>query len=100
MAAFTALKGLNNKINTLHERCLRVVNNDEHSNFEELLNHRNSVCIHYNDMHALAAELIKVANMFLEIISEVFKQRDTLSYNLWQIHPIHSVITELNQHRI
>ena len=28
---------LNNKINRLHERCLRIIYNDKLSNFEELL---------------------------------------------------------------
>ena len=33
---------LNNKINRLHERCLRMIYNDKISNFEELLNKDNS----------------------------------------------------------
>ena len=44
---------LNNKINRLHERCLRIIYNDRSSNFEELLNKDNSVSIHYNNVHAL-----------------------------------------------
>ena len=30
--------GLNNKINRLHEQCLRIIYNNKHSNFEEPLN--------------------------------------------------------------
>ena len=44
---------LNNKINRLHERCLRIIYNDKSSNFEEILNKDNSVSIHYNNVHAL-----------------------------------------------
>ena len=41
---------LNNKINRLHERCLRVVYNDRLSTFEELLNKDNSVSIHHRNI--------------------------------------------------
>ena len=39
----------NNEINRLHERCLRIIYNDKHSNFEELLVKDNSVSIHHNN---------------------------------------------------
>ena len=41
---------LNNKINKLHERCLRVVYSDNVSSFEELLETDNSVSEHYQDI--------------------------------------------------
>ena len=47
---------LNNKINRLNERCLRIIYNDKISNFEELLHKDNSVSIHHNNIHALAIE--------------------------------------------
>ena len=37
----------NNKINRLHERCLRMINNDKRSSFEDLLEKDNSVSIHH-----------------------------------------------------
>ena len=49
---------LNNKINRLDERCLRIICNNKLSDFEELL--LNSVSIHYNNIHALAIEMYKV----------------------------------------
>ena len=74
---------LNNKINRLHERCLRMIYNDKISNFEELLNKDNSVSIHHSNIHALAIEMYKVANdMSPDIMNEVFKLRNTLHYNL------------------
>ena len=88
---------LNNKINRLHERCLRMICNDKISNFEELLNKDNSVSIHYSNIHALAIEMYKVANdMSPEIMNEVFKLRNTPHYNLrhtslFSTEPIHSV---------
>ena len=70
---------LNNKINKLHESCLRMIYNDKISNFEELLNKDNSVSIHHSNIHALAIEMYKVANdMSPDIMNEVFKLRNTL----------------------
>ena len=48
---------LNNKINRLHERCLRTIYNNKLSNFEELLHKYNSVSINHNNIHALALEM-------------------------------------------
>ena len=48
---------LNNEINRLHERCLRMIYNDKISNFEELLTKDNSVSIHHSNIHALAIEM-------------------------------------------
>ena len=90
-------RGLNNKINRLHERCLRIIYNDKRSNFEELLNKDNSVSIHHHNIQALAIELYKVVNdMSPEVISEVFQVRDTPYYNLrnnsqFLTYPIHGV---------
>ena len=75
-------RSLNDKNNRLHERCLRIIYNDKHSNFEELLNKDNSVPIHYN-VHALAIELYKITNdMSPKTMSKVFKLRDTPCFNL------------------
>ena len=99
-------RSLNDKFNRLHERCLRIICNVKHSNFEELLNKHNFVSMHYSNVHALAIELYKIANdMSPKIISEVFKLRDTPCYNLrhtsqFSTKLIHSVYKELNQHRI
>ena len=75
---------LNNKINRLHEPCLRIIYNDKLSNFEELLLHKeNSVSIHHNSIHALAIEMYKVVNgISPQIMNEVFKQRNNSHCNL------------------
>ena len=52
----------NNKINRLHERCLRIIYNDKRSTFKELLVKDNSVSVHHNNIHVLAIEMYKVAN--------------------------------------
>ena len=88
---------LNNKINSLHEQCLRIIYNNKHSNFEELLNKDNCFSIHYSNVDEFATELYKVArDMSPKIMSEVFKLRETASYNLrhtsqFSTDPIHSI---------
>ena len=52
----------NDKINRLHERSLRIVNNDFESLYEELLSKCNSFSIHGQNIHRLAIEIYKVAN--------------------------------------
>ena len=47
-------RSLNNKINRLHERCLRIIYNDKQSNFKKLLVKDNSVSMHHQNIHCLA----------------------------------------------
>ena len=42
-------RALNNKINSVHERALRITYNDSKSTFEELLNKDSSVSIHHRN---------------------------------------------------
>ena len=53
---------LNNRINKIHERSLRIVYNDEVSSFEELRIKDNSFTIHERNIQTLAIELYKVVN--------------------------------------
>ena len=77
----------NNKINRLHERCLRVTYNDGLSSFEELLERDNSVSVHNRNIQRLAIKLYKVLNgIYSDIMKDVFPLRtssvsgaDTLS---------------------
>ena len=55
---------LNNKINKLHQRCLRIVHNNNISTHEELLATDNFVLVHFQIVKALAIELYKVVNGF------------------------------------
>ena len=47
-------RSLNNKINFLHERALRITYGDRSSSFENLLKKENSVSIHHRNIQALA----------------------------------------------
>ena len=87
-------RNLNNKINRLHERCLRVIYNDKTSSFEQLLENDNSVSIHYRNIQALAVEMYKVTNgLSPEIMRRIREEsRSNLRYtSLFTIPPIHSV---------
>ena len=52
---------LNNRINRLHERALRIVYKDNASSFEELLTKDESFTVHDRNIQTLAIELYKVA---------------------------------------
>ena len=66
-------RGLNNRINNLHERALRIVYQDKKSDFETLLKNDKSVTIHVRNLHYLVTEVYKVKNnISLEIMKEIF----------------------------
>ena len=69
---------MNNGINHLHERSLRIVYNDYESLFQELLELDNSTSIHHRNIRLLAIELFKVKNSLPnQIMSELFDLRST-----------------------
>ena len=47
---------LNNRMNKLHERCLRVIYDDKKSTFQKLLDKDKSVLIHNRNLQLLATE--------------------------------------------
>ena len=75
-------RGLNNRINKIHERALRSVYNDSNSTFNELLIKDNSVTIHHRNLQALATEIYKAINdLSAPILKSIFNVK-TNSYNL------------------
>ena len=56
--------GLNNKINRVHKRALRITYNDKSSSYGELLTKDRSVAIHHGNIRALAIEIYKVCWQF------------------------------------
>ena len=73
---------LNNRINNIQERALRIVYDDRNSSFEELLRKDVSVTIHTRNIQTLATELFKVVNgQYPEIMNEVFPLKETLAYS-------------------
>ena len=73
----------NNKINRLHERCLRIIYSDKKSTFDELLKNDGSVSIHTRNLQFLAIEMYKVKNDLAPlIVQDLFQVRETYHYNL------------------
>ena len=65
---------INNKINKLHERALRVVYNDTITTFEELLVKDKTFTIHHKNIQSLAVEMYKAVNNYPEKILGNFLQ--------------------------
>ena len=72
---------LNNKINKLHERALRLVYDDRQSTLEELLNIDKLVTIHHRNLQVLVTELYKVHHgLAPELMNDIFKKRNVTYY--------------------
>ena len=64
---------LNNNINRIDERALRIVYRDKKSTFKELLEKDNSVTVHVKNLQVLLTEMHKVQNKCsLEIMNKFF----------------------------
>ena len=50
---------MNNKINRLHERCMRLIYGDKTSSFEELIERGKSVSIHTRNLQMFSTEMFK-----------------------------------------
>ena len=87
---------LNNKINSIHERALRITYQDHISIFQLLLNKDNSVSIHHRNLQALATEMFKIQrDLSPDILREIFVPKISL-YNLrrnntFERRQVHSV---------
>ena len=74
----------NNKINRLHERCLRLIYNDKKlRSFKDLLEKDGSDSLHHRNLRALALELLKVFKGLSPVIfAEAFPVRQQSQYNM------------------
>ena len=78
---------LNNRINRLHERGLRIVYNDHNLSFDELLRKDNSFSIHHRNLQKLATEMYKTYNdISPSLVKSIFPIRE-LQYNLRNRNP-------------
>ena len=69
---------MNNKINDLHYRALRIIYKDEHSTFHELFFRDNSVTIHHGNIRTLAAVAMYKIQQVLspDFMNDIFPKRD------------------------
>ena len=86
----------NNRINSLHERALRIVYKDFNSSFQELLDKDNTVTIHHRNLQKLATEMYKVKNgispvMMTCIFNEVHNKYNLRNNRIWSTHNVRTV---------
>ena len=75
-------RALNNRINKIHERALRLVYQNKNLSFSELLELDNAVTIHQRNLQVLVTEIFKVKNnLSPEIMKQVFDFQEPY-YNL------------------
>ena len=66
----------NNKINRVHESCLRLIYNDKKYSFEELLEIDSFVSIHDRNLRALAIKMYEIYHdISPTIMNEIFTLR-------------------------
>ena len=76
-------RNMNNKVNRLHERALRIVYFDFKSSFEGLLVKGNSSSIHERNIQSLAIEIYKFLNgLSPSFLNNVFHKNISNSYDL------------------
>ena len=85
-------RGLNNRINKLHERALRVTYENDNLSFHELLEKDNSFTIHERNLQKLAVEMYKVEqNLSPAPFQELFQRIDSSNHNKWLIPKVRTV---------
>ena len=73
---------LNNKINRIHERALRITYKDYESSFNTLLEKDNSVSIHTKNLQTLMIEMFKIkVNINPPFMKEIFCERNLRNNN-------------------
>ena len=64
-------RSLNNMINKVHERSLRMISDDYSSDFEELLDNNNDISNHHRNIQTLMIEMFKISHSLAPPIMNV-----------------------------
>ena len=72
---------LNNRINRLQERALRILYKDDDSTFSQLLEKDHSITLHTKNLQLLATEMYKMKNHILPCLLSEFVTAREASYN-------------------
>ena len=72
---------LNNRINNIHKRALRLTYKDSQSSFKELLEKDHSVTVHHKNLQALVTEIFKVKNDLAPDMKDAYELKEP-PYNL------------------
>ena len=87
-------RDLNNRINRLHERAIRLVYKNNNLTFEELLKKDKSFSIQHRNIQKLATEMYKVKNNLSPTLMKfIFPERE-IPYNLRNLNPFQ--VTNVN----
>ena len=73
---------LNNKINKLQERALRIVYKDTYSTFDELLRKDNSFTLHHKNLQKLATGMYKINNNLSPLLMDDIFPKSENSYDI------------------
>ena len=89
-------RNLNNRINRLHERGLRIVYKDRDLSYDELLEKDRSFSVHHRNLQKLATEMFKVNNnlsptFMKNIFTESSNPYNLRTQNPYKIYNVHSV---------
>ena len=87
---------LNQKINKLHERALRIIYKNDNSTFQELLDKDGSVTIHQRNLQRLATEMFKIKHHLSplpmqDIFTEKIHQHDLRNKRQWENYNLRTV---------
>ena len=84
---FCHSRTVNNRINKLHKRCLRIVYNDKKSPLKGLLKTDKSVPKHIKNLQVLATEILKLyGNVYSPIVRQLFQSGILFLINLRRKH--------------
>ena len=85
---------LNNKINHLHERLLRIVYKDNYRSYVDLLAKDKSCTVYQRNIQSLPIELFKVKRNLSNVIMSNISKTVILTYNLWsQTHFVRDCVS-------